>query len=59
MYFNGGRVGTGTADATPRKAMEILLGANSYGAHFKGAIDNVRYYRRALSAAEVAADRAR
>lgn len=59
MYFGGVRVGTGKADATPRKATEILLGTNNYPGRWKGSLDNVRFYARALTDAEVAADRDR
>jgi hypothetical protein len=59
MYFDGVPVGSGSADATKRTATQVLLGANNYGSHFVGAIDNIRFYRRALSDADVAADRDR
>lgn len=59
LYFGGVRVSTGVADATPRTSTSVLLGTNNYGAHFPGAIDSLRFYRRALSDAEIAADRDR
>ena len=59
VYVNSANVAdvaaTGTIPASP-DALEI--GADSaWGEHFKGAIDNVRVYPRALSASELAADR--
>jgi len=59
MYFNGASVGAGTPDTTPRAAIQVLLGSNNYGQHINGALDNVRFYKRALTDAEIVADRDR
>jgi glucose/arabinose dehydrogenase len=59
IYVNGTQVAsaalTGTAATS---ASSLRIGGNSiWGEWFSGAIDEVRIYNRALSAAEVAADR--
>ena len=55
-YFDGVQVGTGAADDTVRTCTGVILGSSNYGEFYPGALDNVRFYDRALSAAEVAAD---
>jgi len=57
LYFNGALAGTGTADTTARNATQLTLGTSNEGDHLDAAVDNVRYYARALSAEEVAVDR--
>ena len=57
LYFNGALAGTGTADTTARNATQLTLGTSNEGDHLNAAVDNVRFYARALSADEVAVDR--
>ncbi len=44
------------ADNSARVCTGVMIGASNYGDFFPGALDNVRFWNRALSAAEVAAD---
>jgi hypothetical protein len=56
-YFDGVDVGSATnGDNSARVCTAIMIGASNYGDFFPGAIDNLRFWGRALSAAEVAAD---
>ena len=59
VYFDGVRVGSGSPDRTPRTAKEILLGRSTWGDRFKGAIDKARFFRVALTDAEVLAEKNR
>ena len=58
LYVNGVEAGTATgAGALPASANPLRIGGNSvWGEYFKGRIDEVRIYNRALSAAEITAD---
>jgi hypothetical protein len=58
LYVNGVEAGTAAAaGALPASANPLRIGGNSvWGEYFKGRIDEVRIYNRALSAAEIAAD---
>jgi hypothetical protein len=58
LYVNGIETGTATgAGALPESANPLRIGGNSvWGEYFKGRIDEVRIYDRALSAAEITAD---
>ncbi len=55
-YFDGAAVATGPADTTARTCTGVLIGTSNYGDHFPGSLDSVRFYNRALSAAEVVTD---
>jgi concanavalin A-like lectin/glucanase superfamily protein/fibronectin type III domain protein len=58
LYVNGVEAGTAAgAGALPASANPLRIGGNSvWGEYFKGRIDEVRIYDRALSAAEITAD---
>jgi hypothetical protein len=54
MYFDGKRVGEGGADTTPRTATTIEMGHDVVEpVFFQGALDEVRFYRGALTDTEV------
>ncbi len=55
-YFDGVQVGSGAADDTARTCTAVLIGSSNYGDFFPGALDNVRFYDRALTTAEIQAD---
>ncbi len=55
-YFDGVQVGGGAADDTPRTCTAVMIGASNFGDFLPGAIDNVRFYARALTTAEVVVD---
>jgi hypothetical protein len=56
-YFDGALVGSDTnGDNSARVCTAIMIGASNYGDHFPGAIDNLRFWGRALTAAEITAD---
>ena len=57
LCFDGVRVGQGSPDRTPRTAKEVLLGRSTWGDRFKGAIDRARFFRVALTDAEVLAEK--
>ena len=59
MYVNGAQVASGALAGTAAvSASPLRIGGNSvWGEWFAGLIDEVRVYNRALSAAEIAADR--
>ena len=59
VYFDGARVGQGTADVTPRVATQILFGHSNWGDYLVGAIDQARFYRAALTDAELLAEKNR
>jgi hypothetical protein len=59
LYLDGRAVGVGTADATPRAATAVHLGGSTWGDRLRGAIDRVRIYPLALTAAEVRSEMAR
>lgn len=59
VYFDGARVGQGTADVTPRVASQVLFGHSNFGDYLAGAIDQARFYRAALSDAEMLAEKNR
>jgi Concanavalin A-like lectin/glucanases superfamily len=52
-YFDGKRVATGVADGAARTCSAVTLGSSNYGDHLTGAIDALRFYRRALSDVEI------
>jgi hypothetical protein len=58
LYVNGVEAGTAAgAGALPETANPLRIGGNSvWGEYFKGRIDEVRIYNRALSTAEITAD---
>ena len=58
LYVNGVEAGTAAgAGALPESANPLRIGGNAvWGEYFKGRIDEVRIYNRALSAAEITAD---
>lgn len=56
-YFDAVSVGTATnGDNSARVCTAVMIGASNYGDFFPGAIDNLRFWGRALSTVEVAAD---
>ena len=56
-YFDGVLVGSANnADNSARVCTGVMIGASNYGDYFPGAIDNLRFWGRALTASEVAAD---
>lgn len=59
VYFDGVRVAQGAADATPRRATQLMLGRSNYGNGLKGALDGVRFFRAALTDAEMLAEKNR
>lgn len=59
IYLDGARVSDGKVDSTPRKATQVLLGRSTFGDRLNGAIDTMRYYRRALSDAEILVEKNR
>jgi hypothetical protein len=61
MYVNGTLVGSRAASGAIATGTGVLrIGGNSvWGEYFKGLIDEVRVYNRALSAAEVQTDMSR
>lgn len=59
-YFDGVRIAEAAADTTPRTATTVEMGHDVVEpAFFKGALDKVRFYRGALSDAEIAAEMSR
>lgn len=59
VYFDGARVAQGTANITRRTATQVLFGHSTWGDYTKGAIDAVRFYRAALTDAEMLAEKNR
>src|SRR5690606_24412521 len=59
VYLDGFRVNQAAADTTPRKATQIMLGHSSFGDLLQGAVDKARFHRRALSDAEMLAEKNR
>ena len=57
VYVNGARTGSSVFSAVPNtQAVPLRIGMSYYvpsGEYFKGAIDDVRIYNRALSAQEI------
>lgn len=59
LYVNGTQVDTSPASAAISSTGPLLIGcAKNFNEYFKGAIDNVRIFNRALTAGEVEADKA-
>lgn len=56
LFLNAVPINGAVADETPRTATLVLLGTSNYGDHLPGALDQTRFYRRALSDLEVSAD---
>ena len=59
IYFDGVRVSDGRVDMTPRRSTQVLLGRSTFGDRLNGALDKMRYYRRALTDAEIVAEKNR
>lgn len=53
------RVAQGAADTTPRTAQQVLLGHSTFGQFLHGAVDKARFYRVALTDAEMMAEKNR
>jgi hypothetical protein len=53
IYFDGIRISQGVADTTPRTSTQVFLGRSSYGNQMTGAIDRVRFFRVALTDAQM------
>jgi chitodextrinase len=59
LFVNGIQVASGAQTAPVSTSNAVLtIGANFYGEHFAGLIDEVRIYNRALTAGEIQADMA-
>ena len=59
LYINGKQVDSGASKAALESKGPLLIGcAKNFGEYFKGTIDNVRVYSRALSSSEIEADKA-
>ena len=56
LFFDGAMVGAATGDTVARTCTSLTFGGGSYSARLQGGIDTIRFYRRALSDQEVAAD---
>jgi hypothetical protein len=56
VYFDGAQIGSGAADDTARTCTAVLIGSSNYGDFFPGALDDVRFYDRALTSTEIQAD---
>ena len=60
VYLDGARVNAGPADSTPRVATEIVFGLDAVEpVYLRGALDRVRFYRAALTDAEILAEKDR
>jgi hypothetical protein len=59
MYFDGVRVSQGVADTTARTATQVFFGHSSFGDYLRGAIDKARFFRVALTNAEMMAEKNR
>ncbi|MBX3208358.1 MAG: LamG domain-containing protein [Labilithrix sp.] len=59
LYFDGVRVGQGTPSTRSRKAGPVLFGGYHSGERLVGAIDQARFFRVALTDAEVLAEKNR
>lgn len=59
IYFDGARVSQGKCDTSPKTSTQVLFGRSTFGDRLDGAIDKMRYYRRALSDAEILAEKNR
>ncbi|MBS2019789.1 MAG: LamG domain-containing protein [Deltaproteobacteria bacterium] len=59
IFFDGVRVSQGPIETTPRKSTQVLFGPSTFGNRLDGAIDGLRYYRRALGDAEILAEKNR
>lgn len=59
IYFDGARVSQGKCNTSPKKATQVMFGRSTFGDRLHGAIDNMRFYRRALSDAEMLAEKNR
>ncbi len=58
LYVNGKQVDTSSAKAAMESKGPLLIGcAKNFGEYFNGQIDNARIYNRALSAAEIEANK--
>jgi sugar lactone lactonase YvrE len=58
LYVNGKQIDTASAKAAMESKGPLLIGcAKNFGEYFNGVIDNARIYNRALSAAEVEANK--
>ncbi|HEY4502449.1 MAG TPA: LamG domain-containing protein [Candidatus Paceibacterota bacterium] len=53
LYVNGQRILSGTILAPEQNSRELLIGRDTNGGFFKGSIDELRIYNRALSDGEV------
>lgn len=59
LYFDGIRVGQGRADASARKGGALVFAGYNDGERLVGAIDQARFFRVALTDAEVLAEKNR
>lgn len=56
LFFDGAMVGAATGDTVARTCTSVSFGGGSYNDRMQGALDTVRFYRRALSDQEIVAD---
>ena len=59
VYFDGARVSQAVADTTPRTATQLYFGHSSFGDYFRGGIDKARFFRVALTDADMMAEKNR
>lgn len=59
VFFDGVRLNKGTADTTPRASSQLFFGRSSFGNTMNGAVDRARFFRSALTDAEVMAEKNR
>lgn len=59
IYFDGVRVSQAVADTTPRTATQVYFGHSSFGDYLRGAVDKARFFRVALTDAEMMTEKNR
>ena len=57
LYINGTQVAVTAASGTyEQNTKPLWIGANTYGENFRGRLDDIRIYNRALTATEIQTD---
>lgn len=59
IYFDGVRVSQAVADTTPRMATQVFFGHSTFGDYLRGAVDKARFFRAALTDAEMMTEKNR